>query len=245
MDARALLVVVIVGCGGGTGTDVGAGPDSMPDVVPPSGLVAWFTFDRTTNDTSSNHYLMATGGSFASFLGDGYHGGGAYMDGVSQYGLVNSKDSPDGSLDFAGAFTIALWIRPGRTPTDFEVIASRSFGSGTESSYAFAIDSTLRLRYDSQGGSSLVGATQLALGQWAHVGLTYDGTDKRVFINGALDGSSPAAAPVGWDHQYLFFGADEGASEYVAEHRLQGSLDDVMLFNRALAPSEFAELAAQ
>lgn len=246
MGARALMVVAILGCGGsGTGTDVGAAPDSMPDVVAPSGLVAWFDFNNSLYDTSSDHRLMATGGSFAAFLADGYHSGGCYMDGISQYGLVDSMSSPDRSLDFAGAFTVAVWVRPERMPADFEVIASRSYGSGTDSSYALAIDSMLRLRYDSQGGASLVGGTPLALGEWAHVVLTYDGADKRVFVNGVLDGSGPAAGPVGWDHRYLFFGADEEASSLKAGHHFKGSLDDVMLFDRALASSEIAALAAQ
>lgn len=246
MNARALIVVSIAGCSGADdSSDVGAVPDARPEPAAPAGLLAWFKLNDSLADSSGNNFEMVLGGAFGTFFGDGYYGRGGYMDGVSQYALVKATAPLNKNLDFQGAFTVAMWLRPERTPADLEVIASRSYGSGTDSSFALVIDSTLRLRYDSQGGASLDGATPLALGQWAFVALTYDGTTKRMFLNGVLDASGPAAAPVTWDHRYFFFGADEESSELMAGHHLQGSLDDVMLFDRALDASEMAALSAQ
>jgi hypothetical protein len=236
------MLVAIAGC---SDSDGRVPPDATPpgpEPIPPAGVVAWFNLEGSVNDNSGNHFLMQVGGPYSTFFGDGYHGRGCYMDGISQYGVV---DASAPQLEFQGAFTVAMWVRPERTPTDFEVIASRSYGSGTDSSFALVIDSTLRVRYDSQGNASLVGATPLVLGEWVHIALTYDGTTKRVFRNGLLDASGPASVPVTWDHRYILIGADEGLSASMALKHLQGSLDDVMLFDRALDASELAAFVAQ
>jgi hypothetical protein len=213
--------------------------------MPPAGIVAWFKLNNSLVDSSGHQMSMQVGGPLVSFFDAGYYDGGCYMDGTVQYAVVDAPPHVTSELDFAGGFTVAVWVRPERTPTDFEVIASRSFEPGTDSSFALALDSTLRLRYDSQGGSSLVGATPLALDQWAFVALTYDGTTKRVFLDGVLDGSAPAAVPVTWDDRYVYLGAAEGSSAFMPEHHLQASLDDVMVFERALDESELVALAAR
>jgi hypothetical protein len=237
---RALIVIGLAGCGDAAPAfPVDARPDSF-EMATPAGLVAWFHLDDTQGDYTGRHFMYA-GGAFTDFFGEGYHGRGMYLDGITDYGVVEAQYT---ALDFPGGFTIAMWLRPDRIPADFEVIASRSYGSN-DSSFALSIDSTMRLVYDSQGDSMLVGATPLEVGRWSFVALTYDGTTKRVFQGGVIDGVGSAAGPVTWDHRYIVFGADEETMASDVGHQLQGALDDVLLFDRALEATELAALAAQ
>ncbi len=240
------MVVALAGCSGSSASiDAQPSPDARPEPAPPAGIIAWFKLNNSLVDSSGHQMSMQVGGPYVSFFDEGYFDGGCHMDGASQYAIVDAPSHVDSELDFPGGFTVAMWVRPERTPTDFGVLVSRSSGTGSESSFALAIDSTLRLRYDSQGGASLVGTTPLALDRWAFVALTYDGASKRVFLDGVLDGSAPAAVPVTWDDRYVFLGAVEGASMFMPEHHVQAWLDDVMLFERALDESELAALAAR
>jgi hypothetical protein len=247
MDARALIVVALVGCGDAATVVTDASVDTSIDArepgPPPPGLVAWFKFDNIINDSIHN-YPMSFGGPFADVItADGYHGPGFYLNGVDQRGIVETHST---LLAFTGPFTIAAWVRIARAPSDFDVVASRSFGTGSESSFALAIDSTLHLRYESQGGGSVVSTNSVAVDQWTQVALTYDGTTKRVFIDGALGGSEVAPSAVTWDdlyHPYIIVGADEGASVTMSSHHFKGAMDDVMFFDRALADSELVMLS--
>src|SRR6185312_788899 len=54
--------------------------------------------------------------------------------------------------------------------------------------------------YVSPGGFSeeVVSATEaLPLHEWSNLALTFDGTDLRLYVDGALAGTAPAAAPQG------------------------------------------------
>lgn len=245
MDTRALIVLALVGCGdAAVATEVvdASTVDSF-EPTPPSGLVAWFTFQKTTGDASGNGFTVAFGGLLSTAFGPGYIRDGAYMDGYQQYALVDTNDGPQKKLDFPGPFTLAMWVRPERTPTDFEVIASRSFGTADESSFALVLDSALHLRYDSQGGGSVVSDHAIELGKWTHVAITFDGTMKRIYIGGALEATETAPVPVTWDHQYIFMGADEGTSALKASHRLLGTLDEAMFFDRELTQAELGAMS--
>lgn len=236
MNPRALVATLFIGCGGTNAASTDAPLDAFQP-IPPAGIVEWFSFDPGVY--GSTRYQVAFGGPYATAFGPGYRGRGGYMDGVQQYALVDVKNGP---LDFVGAFTDAAWVRPERVPADFEVIVSRSYGSADESSFVLSIDSGMHLRYGSQGNDSLVSSSAIAVGEWTHVAMSFDGTTKRIYINAVLEGSAPAPVAVTWDDHHLFIGADEGASVTMASHHLLGTVDEVMLFDRTLDAAELTGL---
>lgn len=215
--------------------DASPSPDAY-EPTPPAGIVAWLSFDPS-NDPVRNRYQLAFGGFFGTAYGPGYRGKGITMDGYLQYGFVQDEKA----MQFQGAFTMAAWVRADRVPADIEFIVSRSYGNADELSMALFVDSSMHLRFVSQGGASLVSTTALTVGEWTHVALSFDGTNKRVFINDTLAGTE-ASPPFVWDDHPLFFGADEGASVTAAKNYLFGVIDEVMFFDRALDASELAGL---
>jgi hypothetical protein len=46
------------------------------------------------------------------------------------------------------------------------------------------------MRVDKQGtGIQITGSTTMAVNQWHHFAMTYDGTNTKIWVNGVLDGS--------------------------------------------------------
>jgi len=76
---------------------------------------------------------------------------------------------------------------------------------------------------------------------WTQVAFTYDGTNKKIYINGTLDNSSAQtidpASPAA-------FNACIGSMGYSSclQYTLNGALDDVRLYNRALSAAEVKQL---
>src|SRR5690606_10293605 len=74
---------------------------------------------------------------------------------------------------------------------------------------------------------------------WVHVAATYDGSVMRLYIDGQEDSSKPLASPaISANDSPLSIGRDLGGTG-----SFTGTLDDVRVYNAALAASDVAELA--
>lgn len=100
-------------------------------------------------------------------------------------------------LNFSGgALTIEAWIRRADVSTCMTLV-----GNDFQQSYWLGICNG-RLRFYSHGaGSQVDGSGIVPAGKWAHIAATYDGTERRYYINGVLDTASttfwiPPARPV-------------------------------------------------
>lgn len=90
---------------------------------------------------------------------------------------------------------------------------------------------------DSAGATFASTSTQTyADGQWHHAAVTYDGAAVRLYADGALVGTQATTATV-------FYGTGDQAAigrDGGATWRFVGGLDEVAVFNRAIAPSGIA-----
>jgi glucose/arabinose dehydrogenase/PKD repeat protein len=205
--------------------------------APPAGLVAGWAFGEsfgtTVNDVSGNGNTatLQNGPTWAS----GKYGGGLQFDGVNDYlSVLNSA-----SVNLSGnAMTLSMWINPSAGGGDQVPFAK--FWSGTMSSpfYQYGVEldggTTPHMYFGTAGG--LVGASMgsgLAVGQWSHLAIVFDGSQVRFYVNGNLVSSAPLAATITARDSLLQMGADARPSQF-----FKGSLDDVRVYNRAQSQSE-------
>lgn len=81
----------------------------------------------------------------------------------------------------------------------------------------------------------LAGKTDLAEGRWYHVVLVRDGENARVFLNGKIEFTASAVAPVTAGAPEIYVG---GRSDNLAN--FEGKICHVSVFGRALGADEVA-----
>jgi hypothetical protein len=155
------------------------------------------------------------------------------LDGGGSY--LSVPNAPD--LNPTGGITIEAWIRP-TSFTGFPTIVGKSYLD----SYWLGLSTTGRLRYYTHGtGSSRDGVRPIPLGQWTHVAVSFDGTTRRYYVDGALDLelATPAALPI--NTLPLGIGADSNGS-----FDFEGNLAEVRIWAIARTQDEIrADLVRQ
>ncbi len=92
-----------------------------------------------------------------------------------------------------------------------------------------------------QNGQILSATGAIALGRWQHLALSFDGTTKRVYVDGTLR-AQRAAGSIVYDGHAITLGCDDNVG--VGEP-FTGALDELEIYDRALADAEIAALAAR
>jgi hypothetical protein len=152
---------------------------------------------------------------------------------TGRYGAVNHNES----LDIRNALTISAWIRPEG------ISAKRILSKGSEVFELGILNSRkieFRLNRNTSGTNYSLSSMQDYPSDgvtWMHVAVTFDGSKSTIFINGKEDNSAIYQPfTINASTSQLQIGARSGID------RWQGGLDEVMLFNKALSPSEIQNL---
>jgi hypothetical protein len=196
-----------------------------------AGIVSWYPADVSTAEegnavdiVSRNHGTLMNGATFApGKVGDAFS-----LDGVDDFIEVPDRASLD-----LNTLTIDAWIN--RTSNADARIVDKMTAGGTDGYLLDVVDNRLRLIV---GGNSVTGATPLPTDAFVLVAGTFDGTNLRVYVNGALDGTTTVASTsTPANNLTLRIGADSNGGSLFA-----GLIDEVELFNRALTQVEIQSL---
>ena len=215
---------------------------NVSNAAPPApvGLVAGWPFDEGSGTSADDISGNANTGTLVNGPARvaGRYGNGLGFDGGNDYLTV--PNSP--SLNLSGsAMTLSMWINPLAGGGDQVPFAK--FWNATMSSpyYQYGLEliggTTPHFFVGTPGG--LVGASMgssLAVNQWSHLAVVFDGTRANFFVNG-----SPASSPqisastlsVTPRDSTLRMGADASPWQF-----FRGTLDDVRLYSRAQSQPE-------
>ncbi len=228
-------------------------------------LVGWWRFDDIRGDTVIDY----TGGNDGTAYGDaeqtdlGYLGKGMDFDGDGDYVEVND----DASLDLT-VFTTSAWIKINSFPKlenityiigkgEDSVTDNANYAMGIRSSLIWGGTNTLLCTFENSSDENfwlLFNLTDSHLNRFLHVACTLEGDDWRIYVDGeqvktemyrstlpigGLGGNIPSTsdAPL---HLGSFLAKPANRLAYF----FNGTIDDVMLFNRALSPEEIKALYA-
>jgi chitodextrinase len=195
------------------------------------GLVAAYGFDGGSGSTLADDSGNGNTGTIqgAAWVA-GKSGSALSFNGSSNW--VTVADSA--SLDLTSAMTLEAWVKPSALGTSWRTAVVKE-AAGTLAYGLYAHDGGPGPSAHAIVTSDMYATTSstLPVGAWTHLAATYDGSRLTVWINGTVAGSVALSGNVVQSSAPLRIGGNSIWSEWFS-----GSIDDVRVYNRALAQSE-------
>ncbi|MEK7952316.1 LamG-like jellyroll fold domain-containing protein [Luteolibacter soli] len=200
------------------------------------GIVAWWRFDDASGGTAADATGFGRTGTLTAPLpqwqASGQIGGSLRFTGEVNQSVTVANHA---SLNPTAAISISAWVYSSDWASNRRVLQK----GDADNQYRLLIEGGKLVWEIANVGE--IQAPLPPLNQWFHLAATYDGARMRVFVNGVQTGvlAATGAIPVTADAMYL--GTKTPAA--TAGDHLNGSLDDVRVYNRALKVTEIGVLA--
>jgi RHS repeat-associated protein len=200
----------------------------------PTSLVGWWPADGNVSDVAGGHNGTLKAG---AATGPGLINQAFVLNGTSAY--VNIPD--DAALDFgAGDFTAALWASFNNTSGEQVLIEKWTQATKSGWSLIKMPDNSLLLALGDGAGNEVdvnSGVLALTRTNWIHYAVRRQGNQFTLFTNGVVVATGSDSAGLNTTNS-LKFGSREGTS-----FLLNGGIDEVTLFSRALTLGEIRTVA--
>lgn len=212
---------------------------------PPPGLVSWWPAGNHTFDIQDgNHATLVNGATYATAkVGPGFS-----LDGVD-----DRVEIPDAANLKPANVTVSAWVKfnaldtPGASTAGLQyIVFKRNSRTSLFEGYSLSkrrVSGTDRLEFVVASASGVqvvaLSTTAVTAGQLYHVAGTYDGTTARLYVNGVLESQQFAGFPLDYGTRPVFIGSTEESWN----GRLNGVVDELQLFNRALTITEIQALS--
>lgn len=222
----------------------GEGPDSTPlSVTPgtqplPSGTVVFYSFNDPGNlgrdDSGNGQNLQTTSGTPGA--GTGAYGGALSLDGLSTLGMA-SNAIPAGVPTGGNAFTVAAFLKPMAT-NEKGWVGWGSDGYNNANNFRF-YSSTDVNHWWFDNDYSAYSSVSLQDGAWHPVVWTYGGaaTDLICYVDGIEIGRQVNPVEPHVDANGTFY-VGANALNGIAKYKLDGSIDELLIANRAWTARE-------
>jgi len=211
-------------------------------------LVGWWRAEGNAND-----YLGRNNGTLvgnANATATGKLGSAFGLDGNGDYVRVNTNGFGFSSV---GNFTVSAWIK--KPTRDYGIIFSDSWiSSGFNPGWLFYVEGTAgKLKFYCSTGtftaSYLIGNAAVDDNVFHHVTVVYNNKNATFYIDGSSDQSgaltgSLGTASMSTESYGALTGANFDTSSSTFVNYFNGSIDDVILFNRSLSAAEIVGLYA-
>jgi hypothetical protein len=211
--------------------------ESAPDTVTVTvGVHAYWKMDEGQGTTTEDSVGNSNGTLVDATWTDGVSGNGLDFNGTSAHVVIDN--TPD--LDITGnQITLMAWVYPRDAgnatepgvPSGARIISKRNDAGGADI-YAMRMED-YRLCFRMAPENSCQWSDHVVVfNEWVHVAMVYDGVDKRIYVNGVLDTSSPEArtAPLESSSRSVFLGMREEEGRF-----FNGVLDEVQIYDSALS----------
>jgi hypothetical protein len=146
---------------------------------------------------------------------------------------------------FQGSFTLAAWINPTRTGNTWQQVF-RAIRTDDASNDTLFLNNDGRLSWRGRvaaawaGGMCETVAGVVPANQWTHVAVVGDGTNFRIYVNGALSQTSAWQKTDGSNANYYL-----GGDPTWLDESYTGIIDEVRIYNQALTAAEVKQVGAR
>jgi hypothetical protein len=204
------------------------------------GLVAYYPFNGNANDSSGNgnHGIEHGGVGYV----DGVIGKAGSFDGINDYIEIEHSSS----LDISQSITLSTWV-------NFDNINTIEYGKDWVSiltkdnftlSYGlmFSLGENKVFRFYHKGISvdttDFLAKDIISTNRWFHITVSYNGSLAKIYINNILVSTNNSNGLIEKNLKNILLGKNDGPYPYF----LDGKLDDLRIYNRALSEEEIQQL---
>ena len=153
---------------------------------------------------------------------------------------IEVSATPRALVGNSNPFTISAWVKPAVGTISGTPYIVGAMESGAERFYLRIHDSQVKWGY---GDTASAAAGAVSAGVWTHIGLQYNGSSMRVYINGQLKNTTSIGGKDITNTDNLFIGAlnsnGSGANYFT------GAIADVKIYNAEVSDADIAILASK
>ena len=199
---------------------------NLPSYLPSNGLVGWWPFNGNANDESGNGNHGTVNGATLTADRNGNENGAYFFDGQDDFIEANRVNSQN--------HTLSLWYKVDAVTPSLPLV------DAFDSYFDFFIESNV-IKYasffDVNAYYNIAFDLIPIAANWVHLVLMISGDSVNIYQNGVVS-QSMSIEPLPSSIGSFFFGASfTGTDQY-----LNGSLDDIAIYNRALTQEEITAL---
>jgi hypothetical protein len=158
---------------------------------------------------------------------------------------------PSASIDsITDQITVAAWMNLQQPIPmgDYSTAISRQIGNGYGQHYHLSVNDgyqAILFITTPQSSQQVLGSPSPVPQQtWIHLAGTYDGSIARLYVNGVEVKNQAVSGPFAAETNPLVLSGNGNGPGYTVSEFVQGLLDEVMLYRRALGADEIARIAA-
>jgi len=206
------------------------------DIFGDSSCVALYGLNYDGSDASGNYDGNSTD---VDFNAPGHIDYAANFNGSSSY--VEIEDST--SLRLLGSYSISCWVKFNNVSSGLQRIIVKDNSNDYSGGYAlYANNSQVEIVHSNGSYNGFAVSGQFAVGNWYHLVVTFNSSNNNLSLynNTTLIGSTTTSGSLTASVDNLFFGT-YGETTPGGQY-LNGSLDQVRIFNKALSSSEVTTL---
>ena len=204
---------------------------------PAAGIVSWWRAEGAGNDTITNNtaYLQGAASYSASKVGMGF---ALY---AGDYVIVSNT-----AALMPATISVEAWVNPfSLRPSGSDIVISHGSSTGNNETFSlgFFYGKPTFITYHSTIGAHVLQAEgTVSPNNWYHLAATFDGTTKRLYLNGVEVASASMAYPLGYDASVPWTIGDDIDGGFTAGTYLTGLIDEVAIYNTALTAAEIDEI---
>lgn len=212
------------------------------------GVVAYYPFTGNAADSSGNHFNGVVNGATLTTNRFGVTNSAYHFNGYSN---ISVNDAPGLRLQ-ATDFTINTWVKLDVYNNSLSsAILDKRSTNGSLQCWYMGINGTTNVTpagytYYGPGGGypRITGNDSVKLNTWTMITTVYNVSTHtaKLYVNGVFSIQSPAniASPDGLSDAKMYIGSDN--PDIMTSYYMQGSIDDIRIYNRMLSDHEISKL---
>jgi concanavalin A-like lectin/glucanase superfamily protein/Ig-like domain-containing protein/putative Ig domain-containing protein/List-Bact-rpt repeat protein len=203
----------------------------------PPGLIALWRGETDASDLIGGHhgtFFAGTAVTAPSVTASGKVGGAFNFDGTVHVRV------PDSAALKPAQLTAEAWVFPTAAPNNSpQTIIARGFFGNT---WDLRLTNNMP-EFWSHGGQGLEGPSAIPLNEWTHLAISFDGTTKRLYVNGAQVASREQLDALLYDAAAVPMTIGSDFESNKSGNHFNGRIDEVALYNRALTADEVLSIS--